>query len=677
MKPLFTSKSFVTLFLTVFIFLIGNFKALAQDGVTLQTDPDPITLMAGESLDLKVKAIDKSGQQLPEGKVFFVPLRSSGLVPTSGMVVDSLGHIDAFQAGTYNLVIYRISEKGKGFVRKYAKVTVTSRPVTKVEINSIAGNLYEGMTTKVDCKAYDDQGNEVKDAKIKLTSSKQGILKVHGYHMIEALKSGNIDLQAVVGNVTTSVKVRVTKNPITKLSLELSKAEARTGDVIELNAIAWDKGGNKLNDVSFTYTYSADLDTNTGGASGVISQEGRFVAEKPGIYTIMAASSERVAKATVTITPRYVSREIKLTGKGIVSSKHTSDFWVWEGVDGKDYAVTGTWGADGTAYFWDVTNPADLILIDSVKVDARTVNDVKVSEDGKICIISREGASNRKNGIVIIDVSNPGSAEILSTYTDHLTGGVHNLFIYEDHVYALSNGQRYDIINIKDPKNPHRVGKFELSNEARAIHDVWVEDGIAYSSNWNDGVVMVDVGNGKAGGSPSNPVEIGRARVEGDANHAAFPFKSKTTEKFFIIAGDEIFPLIFMENSEALIAPSGYLHFMDFTDPDNPKEVARYEVPGAGSHNFWVEDDLLYIGYYNGGVRVVDISGELMGDLYRQGREVAHYLPMDANAYTPNAPMVWGAQPYKGHIFMSDFNSGLWSVKLSGEMPTATNLNSK
>lgn len=41
------------------------------------------------------------------------------------------------------------------------------------------------------------------------------------------------------------------------------------------------------------------------------------------------------------------------------------------------------------------------------------------------------------------------------------------------------------------------------------------------------------------------------------------------------------------------------------------------------THNLWVEDNILYIGYYNGGLRVVDISRELRGDLYRQGREMA------------------------------------------------------
>ena len=76
------------------------------------------------------------------------------------------------------------------------------------------------------------------------------------------------------------------------------------------------------------------------------------------------------------------------------------------------------------------------------------------------------------------------------------------------------------------------------------------------------------------------------------------------------------------------------------------------------------EGDVMYAAFYNGGLRVVDLSGELMGDLYRQGREIAWFLPTHHEAKIPNAPMVWGPQPHKGHIFFSDWNSGLWSVKL-------------
>ena len=72
----------------------------------------------------------------------------------------------------------------------------------------------------------------------------------------------------------------------------------------------------------------------------------------------------------------------------------------------------------------------------------------------------------------------------------------------------------------------------------------------------------------------------------------------------------------------------------------------------------------MYVAFYNGGLRVVDVSGELMGNLYRQGREIAMFVPGDPAGFIANAPFVWGPQPFKGHIFFTDWNTGLWAVKL-------------
>ena len=204
-------------------------------------------------------------------------------------------------------------------------------------------------------------------------------------------------------------------------------------------------------------------------------EDGRFVGDVAGKYIISAKVGNITSSKVVNVFPRNVNREINNVENGLVNDKHTSDFWVFEGVDGRDYAVTGTWGADGKVYFWDVTNPSKIKKIDSIQVDARTVNDVKVSQDGKFAVISREGASNRKNGIIIIDVTNPKDVKIISEYTKNLTGGVHNVFIDNNHIYALSNGERYYIINIDNPNKPIQVGMFEVGKEGQAIHDVWIE----------------------------------------------------------------------------------------------------------------------------------------------------------------------------------------------------------
>ena len=364
----------------------------------------------------------------------------------------------------------------------------------------------------------------------------------------------------------------------------------------------------------------------------------------------------------------------------------SGDLWVWPGIGkhkGKDFAATGSIFGDGEAYFWDVSDPENLKIIDTVKVDARNVNDVKVSEDGKIGVITREGASNRKNGFVLLDVSDPYNVKIISAFNDDLTGGVHNTFIYDNHVYAVNNGRKYDIINIDDPKNPFRVGVFELNTAGHAIHYVWIENGIAYSSNWRDGIVAVDIGGStsnekessdigynplllKAGnGSPSNPVQLASFPDFKGRNHSAFPFSSKSTGNFYIIMGDEVFP----NGLENLInnkpsQPRGGFHFINFSDPENPVEDAAYIVPEAGSHNQWVYGDVLLAAFYQGGIRILDISGELLGDLYKQEREIGYFLPQHREGIIPNAPMVWGAQPYKDYIFLSDMNSGLYCIEV-------------
>ena len=158
-------------------------------------------------------------------------------------------------------------------------------------------------------------------------------------------------------------------------------------------------------------------------------------------------------------------------------------------------------------------------------------------------------------------------------------------------------------------------------------------------------------------------MKIGNYAYPSGWNHAAFPWRSADTDKFYVIAGDEAFPYGLSTKDNPTYA-RGWIHFVDFSDLDDPQEVARYEVPEAGTHNLWVEGNTLYVAYYNGGLRVVDISGDLMGDLYRQGREIAWFLPTHPKGVVPNAPMVWGPQPYKGKIFFSDWNSGLWCVEL-------------
>jgi len=619
------------------------------------TSPTP-TIAVGDRVQLTARVFDANGNVLDVAVRFFSSSRREFPISRDGLLQPTRG-------GEY-VAYVRVNTARN--VRDSIAFSVDFPPVRNVVITPTSERFFVGASVRHEATVYDETDFLRRDVPVTWSTDDPGIASVDRYGELTAHRAGIAILTATAEGVRQSHRYTVIPNPIRTLTLSMSQDSARTGDVLHATAIALDAGGQRVSDAPVSFSLIAHPEDTVVAQfpPAEIDQQGRFVAQKAGDYTILAIAPGHVARYTVQIANRLVTQEVQFIGQGPVRDVPTSDLWIWEGVDGRDYAVTGTWGANGVAYFWDVTDPSSPELIDSVVVDARTVNDVKISEDGRVAVISREGASNRRNGIVILDVTNPRDVQIHSTFDDELTGGVHNVFIYDNHVYAVNNGRRFDVINIEDPTNPYRVGRFELDTPGHAIHDVWVVDGIAYTSNWGDGVVLIDVGNGIMGGSPSNPIKITSYADFGGATHAAFPYESPTG-KFYVFMGDERGRPGF-DGQEGNVPPlmGGYIHIVDFTDPMNPEEVARYEVPEAGSHNLWIEDDKLYAAYYNGGMRVVDISGELKGNLMYQNREIARYLAYDPEGYVPNAPFTWGPQPYKGNLFFAEHNSGLWAVKL-------------
>jgi len=651
-------KPIILLFIITF-----SFELYSQESSRIVSNIQDLVLDVDESFVASSVTMDDNDNEVSCNNMIYYSRNREALD-----VDNETGKITANLPGFHTVVAICIQEGGNR-LRKDFSVKVNYPPVNEIKISLINNVLYTDSYIPLTFEVIDEKGFVRNDVKFNLTSSND-LISIDNLNNVKAITSGKSTLTAEFEGITSSIVLNIKKNPVSYIELKSNSDEARTGDVFQFKAVAYDKKNVVIGDAPIKFSFTGKSFDKSNTASGLVEKDGRFVGDVAGQYIITSNVGNISASKIVNVIDRNIKRKFKSIGVGTVNDKHTSDFWVFEGVDGRDYAVSGTWGADGTTYFWDVTNPSNLIKIDSVQVDARTVNDVKVSEDGKICVISREGASNRKNGIIIIDVTNPYDVNIISEYTQNLTGGVHNVFIYENHVYALSNGEKYYVINIDDPKNPKEIGKFELGKPGQSIHDVWIEDGIAYSSNWRNGVYLVDVGNGIANGSPSNPVAFANYNYASGAHHATFPYKSKSTGKFYTVLGDEIFPNGIDVKGQNVTA--GFLHFVDFTDLDNPVEVARYELPGDGSHNYWIDGDVLYVAMYTGGVRVVDLSGDLMGDLYKQGREIGYILSGSENAYVPNSTMSWGAQLYKGHVFYSDWNSGIGSAKLEPIKPDKT-----
>ena len=351
-------------------------------------------------------------------------------------------------------------------------------------------------------------------------------------------------------------------------------------------------------------------------------------------------------------------------GGNNVPERFTSDLWVSGG-----YAYTGTWGSfprvenNGDALkIWSLDGPAAPKLVDSIVVpNVVNVSDVEVSDDGSVLMFSAE-AGDPANGLYFYDLDvdpvKPRPADRVQT-----AAGVHTA------TFGYIQGRRY-VFAAKNPPDPALL-IFDATNpyavtpvasvpipQNYGLHDTYVRDGIAFAFAWDSGVIIYDVGNGIRGGSVAAPVEVSRlitaAGTAGSpAVHNGWWFHNPVTQEArYLFVGQEGPGTI---GSEA----SGDIHVVDVSDLANPREVASFHLPGAGTHNFWMDEanQILYAAYYNGGVVALDVSGTLSEDL--GNRRIGQIRPGgEDNTFT------WSVMLAEGFLYASDMLSGLWKIEV-------------
>jgi hypothetical protein len=341
-------------------------------------------------------------------------------------------------------------------------------------------------------------------------------------------------------------------------------------------------------------------------------------------------------------------------------------------------AYTTTWGNASSAgsafYIWDVSGNTPL-LVDSVRVDgARTLGDIAVSDDGGYLFVATEQAGS----LAVYSLANPRQPALVTRYSSaEIMPGVHTAEI------ARVSGKLYGFLAIDPGASPARLVIVDLGNPASPqqvfsqfigtpyVHDTFVRDGLLFLALWNAGVAIWDIGGGGKGGTPASPVELGRVQTANGEVHNIWWFKDPST-------GSAKYAFIGEEGPGNIgVSALGDIHVVDVSNMASPREVAFYTVAGAGTHNFSMDEanGILYAAYYNGGVRALDVRGDLESctaaqktaprnqavaicDLSKMGRELAVGLKDRAGPV-----YVWGVQFVSGAVYASDMLNGIWKLR--------------
>ncbi|HVK84495.1 MAG TPA: hypothetical protein VM513_10340 [Kofleriaceae bacterium] len=188
----------------------------------------------------------------------------------------------------------------------------------------------------------------------------------------------------------------------------------------------------------------------------------------------------------------------------------------------------------------------------------------------------------------IVDVTDPTSPSLAA----NLQEDAHTVFTEERggkiYAYIGDNNGRAPVYDITDPTMPMRIIRYNFG--ANYLHDLMIDNGIAYLNAWDAGFVVVDFT------TPETPSIVGRWEPTPTySSHSSWA--TTAGGRKVAVHGEEAY--------------GAHLHVVDI-DPASPtfmKPIGEYKTRDHVSiHNVMAFGERAYVTYYQDGVRIFDLS---------------------------------------------------------------------
>ncbi|MCG1001984.1 MULTISPECIES: LVIVD repeat-containing protein [Halobacterium] len=305
--------------------------------------------------------------------------------------------------------------------------------------------------------------------------------------------------------------------------------------------------------------------------------------------------------------------------------------------DAGETAYVATTDGIATVDISDPSNPEQLagvapLLDDREDGPMGEVYDVKVDGDTLIAV----GPANRGDlrGVVVFDVNDPANPR--QTAFHETSFPIHNAYLQDGVAYLTANDWAKNPAVFVDVSGDttEEVGRWsnvdhderwrDVRAGLRTCHDLYVHDDTLYIAYWDAGTWLVDVSD------PADPeyvnhfghydveelqnVPSGEARAEslsvpGNAHYVA------VNEGASVLAtGAEAWDV----DTDDADPGQGGIDLWDIADPQNPEKLSFIAPPPTPdgtrygtwttSHNFEFHGDRLYTSWYQGGVKIHDVS---------------------------------------------------------------------
>ncbi len=326
---------------------------------------------------------------------------------------------------------------------------------------------------------------------------------------------------------------------------------------------------------------------------------------------------------------------------------------------------TDVWGEGDVAYLGstssgvaliDISNPGSASLVTTYMPDAPFAFDSLQVQDG-----IGYWASSNGGGLHIVDVRN-NQAQTLATIDSTLeaTNNVNGFTIADNILFASdSSSDRIFAFDISDPTTPQSLGSF-ATGDTIANHDLLTSGTYLYAAGLG----------GRTGDGATYVYDISDFRSSGAIEAATFEtgdstaFLSKTESDMLVISQMRV---------------GGGLEVWDVSDPTSPAYLTRANASDFGLNAYstgevFVEDEIAYVAWHQEGVQSLDLDNVSTSfSINRIGKYDTSPNTSPLSGFIGNA----GVYVYPGHerVLLSDTRWGLYVVDASKTLPVAGDFN--
>lgn len=289
----------------------------------------------------------------------------------------------------------------------------------------------------------------------------------------------------------------------------------------------------------------------------------------------------------------------------------------------------------------DVRDPKHPHLIAQLEVPPG-IHSHKVTVSGDIMLVNYERyrrSQEGQGGLKVFDISGRTTPREIAFFKA-AGRGVHRFTSDERYAYFSPVMEGYlgnivMILDLKSPNRPEQVGRWWLPGQ-------WIDGGETptwegpihrchhpirrgnrlYTSYWHGGFVILDISDMS---KPTMVSHLDWSPPYPSPTHTTLPMPGKLMGRDILVVTDE-------EAQKLTPKPSAFLWVVDITDETRPVPISTFMVPqdkelvegerfGAHQPAEQVYDNILYVTWFAGGLRAIDVSNPY------QPEEVGYYMP--------------------------------------------------